>query len=198
MWRIVKIANEQAILILSEKNTRLVWDDRFNTQMNRTVGINDYPVSRVYENLTATYKGTELFNKESKKLLAIHNLYTGKRYEGDAYNDGSIEKALFLERQYIGLLPLYDYFNASIDTNCASALTESCANYNYLNHFDYNWWTITADAADTHKVFRVSSDGTVESLKAKSNGYLRPVIHLVKDALYVEGTGTESDPYIIK
>lgn len=198
MWRIVKISNEQVVMILDEKDVRSVWDDRFNTQMNRSLGINDYAVSRVYENLTATYKGDELFNKDNKKLLAIHSLYTGKRYEADAYNDGSIEKATFLERQYIGLLPLYDYINASIDTNCNSALTESCANYNYLNHFDYNWWTITADAANTHKVFRVSSDGTVESLKANSNGYLRPVIYLVKDALYVSGTGTETDPYTIK
>ena len=50
------------------------------------------------------------------------------------YNDGSIEKSSLLEKQYIGLLPLYDYINASIDTNCNSALTESCTNYNYLNH----------------------------------------------------------------
>lgn len=197
-WRIVKISNEQVVMILNEKGERSVWDDRFNAEMNRTIGINDYSVSRVNETLTKIYQGTDLLNQDSKKMLAIHSLYTGKRYETDSHNDGSIEKAILLENQYIGILPLYDYLNASIDTNCNSALTESCANYNYLNHYDYNWWTITADAANTHKAFRVSSDGTVESLKANSNGYLRPVIRLAKDTLYTSGTGTETDPYIIK
>ena len=35
-------------------------------------------------------------------------------------------------------------------------------------------------------------------MRANSNGYIRPVIYLAKDALYVSGTGTETDPYVIK
>lgn len=198
MWRIVKIENDQVVMILNEKNEKSVWDDRFNTEMNRNTGINDYSVSRVYEKLKELYDGTTLFSKENKKMLAIHPLYTGKRYEEDIYNDGSIEKAIYMERQYIGLLPLYDYINASVDMNCTSSVTGSCANYNYLNHFDYNWWTLTADAVDSYRVYRVSSDGTIESMKASSNGYLRPVIYLAKDALYASGTGTETNPYTIK
>ena len=198
MWRIVKIENDQVVMIANEKSEKSVWDDRFNTERNRNEGINDYAVSRIYENLTTLYNGDTLFNETAKKLLGIHSLYTGKRYETDAYNDGSIEKATYTERQYIGLLPLYDYINASVDTNCTSASTESCRNYNYLNHFEYNWWTLTADASNTYKAFRISSDGTIEIMKASSNGYIRPVIHLAKDALYVSGTGTQTDPYIIK
>lgn len=198
IWRIVKIENDQVVLILNEKNERTVWDDRFNTERNRNDGINDYSVSRVYEKLTEIYKGNTLFNKDTKNMLTSYSLYTGKRYEKDAYNDGSIEKATFVENQYIGLLPLYDYINASVDTNCTSATTESCRNYNYLNHFDYNWWTLTADASNSYKAYRISSDGTISSMRANSNGYARPVIHLAKDALYAGGTGTATDPYTIK
>lgn len=199
MWRIVKITDDdQVVLIADEKIERSVWDDRFNTERNRSEGINDYSVSRVYEALTALYQGETLFTKDTKKLLAIHSLYTGKRYETDAYNDGSIEKSSTVERQYIGLLPLYDYINASVDINCNSATTESCTNYNYLNRFDYTWWTLTADASNSYKVYRISSDGSIELMKANSNGYLRPVIYLAKDAIYVSGTGTEADPYTIK
>ena len=198
MWRIVKIENDQLVLIYNEKGNRVVWDDRFNTERNRTDGINDYSVSRIYDNLTAIYKNDTIFNKNTRNLLAIHNLYIGKRSESDMYNDGSIEKSSLLEKQYIGLLPLYDYINASIDTNCNSALTESCTNYNYLNHFDYNWWSLTADRANSYKVYRIDSEGVIDSMRANSNGYIRPVIYLAKDALYVSGTGTETDPYVIK
>lgn len=198
MWRIVKIENDQVVLILNEKFQRNVWDDRFNSDRDRTDGINDYNVSRIKDTLIEAYQGEELFTKESKNLVAVHNLKIGKRHEADSYNDGSIEKSAILENQYIGVLPLYDYINGSIDENCSSTLTDSCSNYNYLNHYDYDWWTITADSSTTHRVFRISSYGTLEAIRASSNGYIRPVIYLAKDALYVNGTGTETDPYTIK
>lgn len=198
IWRIVKIENNQAVMILDDKIERMAWDDRFNTDREASDGINDYTVSRIYDSIMQVYEEDSIFNKNTRGLLAMHSLYTGKRYDSDMINDGSIEKATFMERQYIGLLPLYDYINASIDSNCNSVLTASCTNYNYLNYFDYNWWTITADASNSYRVYRIASDGTIESMKASSSGYVRPVIRLAKDALYASGTGTETDPYIIK
>ena len=199
IWRAVKINNnDQVVLILNEKIEKAVWDDRFNTERDRTDGINSYSVSRIKDSLDELYQGNTLFKNNTKSLLAVHTLYIGKRYETDNYNDGSIEKGELLENQYIGLLPLYDYINASIDENCTSAVNDSCSNYNYLNHFDYSWWTLTADGSNTYKVFKVSIDGTIEVARASSSGYLRPVIYLAKDALYVSGDGTETNPYIIK
>lgn len=197
-WRIVKIANDKAVLILDEKFTRTIWDDRYNTDKDRSDGINNYSVSRIRESLNDLYQGDTLFKKETKNLVSVHTLYTGKRYETDNYNDGSIEKSEILDNQYLGLLPLYDYLNASIDDNCYSAITNSCSNYNYLNHYSYNWWTLTGDTSNTYKVYRISSNGTVSTLRASSNGYIRPVIYLAKDALYVSGNGTEQNPYTIK
>lgn len=198
VWRIVKVENGQVVMILNEKNTKSVWDDRFNTERDRNDGINDYSVSRIYDALKEIYDDNSLFNKNSKKMITIHSLYTGKRYDTDIVNDGSIEKSSYLENQYIGLLPVYDYVNASVDSNCNSTTTESCSNYNYLNHFDYSWWTITGDASNTYKVYRISSDGAVELTRAAGIGYVRPVIYLAKDALYSKGTGTSEDPFIIK
>ncbi len=197
-WRIVKIENDQVVLIFNEKSERSVWDDRFNNDRNQADGINNYSVSRIYENLQKMYQENSILSKESKKLLAMHSLYSGKRNEADIYNDGSIEKSNFVENQYIGLLPLYDYINASIDENCNSAVTESCTNYNYLNHFAYTWWTLTGDASNTYRVFKVTSEGSINAAKASTNGYIRPVVYLAKDVLYTSGTGTESDPYVIK
>lgn len=197
-WRIVKIENDQVVMILNEKSLKTVWDDRFNTERNRNDGINDYTVSRINEQLNNLYQGDSIFNNDTRKLLSIHTLYTGKRYETDGYNDGSIEKSNFVERQYIGLLPLYDYINASIDTNCLSSQNASCTNYNYLNHFNYNWWTLTSDAANSYKVYRITDKGKIECLRASSYGYIRPVIYLVKDAIYVSGDGSIDNPYTIK
>lgn len=198
MWRIVKIENGKAVLILNDKNTRVVWDDRFNADRDRNDGINEYSVSRIRESLNTLYEDKTLFTDGTKNLLSIHTLYVGKRAETDNVNDGSIEKSQVIENQYIGLLPLYDYINASIDGNCTTAITDSCSNYNYLSIYNYSWWTLTADASNTYKTYRVSSTGTVSASRAASNGYIRPVIHLAKDALYISGNGTAENPYIIK
>lgn len=197
-WRIVKVENDHVVMILDEKGDKVVWDDRFNTERNANDGINDYTVSRIYDTLKSNYSGDSLFNKNSKKQLSVHSLYIGKRYDDDITNDGSIEKSNYFENQYIGLLPAYDFINASLDVNCSSINNASCSNYNYLTHFEYSWWTLTGDADNTYKVYRVSSDGNIEAIRASSNGYVRPVIYLAKDVLYSKGTGTSEDPFIIK
>ena len=198
MWRIVKISNDKVVLILNDKYTKSVFDDRFNTERNRNDGINDYSVSRIYENLTSIYQGTELFDEKAKTKLSSYTLYLGKRTEDATVNDGSIEKLRVLENQYIGLLPLYDYINTSIDSNCTSATTNSCSNYNYLSNYGYNWWLQTTDSVTSYKVFRVLSEGTVDLTKANVNGVIRPVVHLATDVLYDSGNGTLESPYIIK
>ena len=144
------------------------------------------------------YNGDTLFSDKDKLTVVAHNLYVGKRSEDISYNDGSIEKSDVLENKYIGLLPLYDYINASLDNNCYSAITQSCANYNYLNGFDYNWWTMTGDSNSTHRIFRISSDGKISTSRAATSIYARPVIYLAKDAVYVGGNGTLDNPYLVK
>ena len=197
-WKIVKIENNQVMLILNDKYTRVTWDDRFNNERNQDDGINDYSVSRINDYLTNLYNGDSLFDDKEKLIIAAHNLYIGKRSEDINYNDGSIEKSVVLENKYIGSLPLFDYINASLDTNCYSASTKACANYNYLAGFDYNWWTMTGDSDTTHKVYRVSSNGKVTTSRAVTSIYVRPVIYLAKDAIYVNGNGTLDNPYIVK
>ena len=198
MYRIVKISNQKAVLILNERYERTVWDDRYNANIERSDGINDYKVSRVRELLDRVYTENRLISNNDKSLVSAHNVYIGRRNEADNYNDGSIEQSEVLESQYMSLLPLYDYINASTDANCTSAITNSCANYNYLNAFDYNWWSATGDAGNTHRVYRIDDNGEIDNSRAASYGYIRPVIYLVNDALYVSGNGTLDNPYIIK
>lgn len=198
-YRIVKIDNNgDIVLILDERFQRSVWDDRFNIEKNSEDGINDYTMSRIKDNLEKLYNDGDVVSDNNKKLLKSFTLEIGKRAEMDETNDGSLEKSAIVENSFVGLLPLYDYLNASIDINCLSPLNESCKNYNYLDIYDYNWWTITALQETTRRVFNISSDGSIRTSKCSTNGYIRPVIHLANNVIYVSGDGTKDNPYKIK
>ncbi|MDD6223970.1 MAG: hypothetical protein PUB18_03120 [bacterium] len=197
-WKIIKIEDGHVVLILAEKFTKVVWDDRFNVDRNQSYGINDYSVSRVYEYLTDLYDEETLLNDSSKQVVVPHDLYVGKRSVDINYNDGSIEKSGIVSNSYIGLLPLFDYINASVDVNCASADTDSCSNYNYLVTYDYSWWTLTGDSDYSYKVYKIDNYGSIQSSRAATSGYARPVIYLAKDAIYVSGDGTLDNPYTVK
>ena len=197
LYRIVKIVDNKAVIILNERFARGVWDDRYNIDRNRDEGINDYSVSRMKTRLSEILNEGNLISKNDQTMLFIHDLYIGKRSETDNYNDGTIEKSTIDSNQYIGLLPLYDYINASIDGLCESAITKNCSNYNYLGNFDYDWWTITGDSSISYRVYKVTS-GMIESSRTSSNYFIRPVVMLVDSTLYAGGTGTETDPYLVK
>lgn len=197
-WQIVKIEDDHVVLILNEKYSRAVWDDRYNSERNTDDGINDYTVSRMNDYLTNLYNDDSLFSGSNKLMVSAHNLYIGKRSSEVSYNDGSLEKSEVMENKYIGLLPLFDFINASLDNNCASADTKGCANYNYLSDYGYNWWTLTGDADTTHKVFKITDSGKITTSRAVSSAYARPVIYLAKDVIYASGNGTINNPYIVK
>lgn len=197
-WRIVKIEDDYVEIILDEKLFNSVWDDRYNSERGQGDGINDYKVSRANDYITNLYNDESLVSNNSKSIVASHNLYVGKRSIDNTYNDGSIEKSEVLENKYAGLLPIFDFINASLDTNCVAPNTQACANYNYLTSFKYNWWTMTANADNTYKVYRINSNGKISDSRANTSTYIRPVLYLAKDAIYVSGNGTKDNPYIAK
>lgn len=195
-YRIVKFSEGQTVIILTEKLDSVVWDDRYNTEKNSNSGINDYSISRARSYLNDLYEGTNLILEKDKLLVVAHTIGIGKRSTKDTDNSGNLEGATVLENQYIGLLEMHDFLNASWDTNCTDTVNPACSNYNYLAKFKYSWWTITADSQSTYKVFRISSRAYASS--ANANAYLRPVLHLSEDAIYVSGDGSKENPYVVK
>lgn len=196
MYRIVKITNDYTVLILTEKLDNIAWDNRYNIDKDSKTGINNYTVSRIKDYLTALYKGNTLISKEDKLLVASHNVPIGKRNTNESDKSGSIENTTILEDQYISLLPAYDFLNASLDKNCTTTIAESCSNYNYLAQYNLNWWTATANNKNTHQVYRIN--GSIKLTQASNTAYVRPVIYLNKDAIYVSGNGTKENPYKVK
>lgn len=197
-YRIVKFSNDSAVIIYTEKGETATWDDRYNNEKQTNLGINDYSVSRIKDTLDGIYEGTSYISSDNKLLVIAHNLNIGKRASSDTDKTGGLEKSAIIENQFIGLLPMYDYLNASLDSNCTTSTSASCMNYNYLSKYRYNWWTITANNKNTHQVYLISGSSSALSYTTSSSAYLRPVLYLSKDALYVSGDGTSNNPYIVK
>ena len=88
--------------------------------------------------------------------------------------------------------------NASLDGNCKVASNQTCANYNFLSNYERNYWTLTGDKNTTYKVFKVFSDEGLSLATASSNAYIRPVVAISDDAIYVSGNGSSKNPYCFK
>ena len=65
-----------------------------------------------------------------------------------------------------------------------------------MEYYSKKWWTLTADSKNTYKVYFIRNSADIAT--ASSSAYVRPVLHLAKDAIYVSGDGTKENPYIVK
>lgn len=197
-WRIIKITENKIMLIYNDKLLRNNWDDRYNTTRKSNVGINDYKVSRIRDVLNDLYTSNNLFSNKDKLLLTSFNLPIGKVGEKENDKNGDLGKAVILENEYIGLIPISDYMNAGLDNNCNYASNPACANYNYLVDYEFNFWTITGDKATTYNAYQITSTSGAYLIRTSSNGYIRPVIVITDDAIYSGGKGTSTNPYTFK
>lgn len=200
-YRIVKFSDDYPVIIYTEKADTISFDDRYNIEKDDTAGVNDYEVSRMRDYLNNLYNATgkdALLTDANKLMIVQHDLPIGKRSVEDTDNSGTIEKSKILTEQYIGLLPVYDFLNASTDTNCVNINSKACSNYNYLSKYRFNWWTMTANNKNTYEVYRVAGKGIARSNNASTMGYVRPVLYLAKDVIYVSGNGSSENPFIVK
>lgn len=200
LWRIVKMdpADSTIYLIIENlKDVKLdIWDNRYNTTEESRHGINDYNVSVIADTLSRVYQ--ENFSN-LKSYLVPMDVCIGKRSETEERNDGSVECSnIMMEKQYIALLPLYEYISASTDYQCKSAADRACANYNYLVNKVGKWWTITGDGSRITKVYGINYSGVITSDFADTKKYIRFVIAIDGTMLYREGNGTASNPYVFK
>lgn len=204
LFRIVKITSENKILLIPEFEDYYydVWDDRYNTDLGYSAGINDYRLSRMKDFLLDIYNGTIndplLLSDTDKQKLTTYSLCIGKRSKGETNNTGEVECADKLDNQMIGLLTVNDYINASTDANCTSTTSRSCQNYNYLKLKDNTFWLMTASNENTATVYYVNNEGYIAESNASSLSRIRPTIMLNNNVMIKSGKGTESDPFILK
>ncbi len=205
LWRIIKIDSNGFIKIILEdvlKNeqgreiTRVEWDDRYNANEKSTYGINTYSVSRIRETLKNKFEEI-ILEKDRNKLVEFENC-VGKRMEEYNINTGEAECGLLNQKEYISLLPLYEYIYASLDNTCNKSTDIQCQNYNYLAKFPTYWWTITGVFENTYQVYMINQKGEILRLRAIDTAQLRPVIMLNHRLLYSEGDGSLNKPYKLR
>ena len=201
LWRVVKITtSDNVVLVLNEPLAMTApYDNRFNEKANYKSGINNYSASRIKESLLEEYDKEESFLSDNDKGKTINfNICVGERGLAEKGVEQAIECKNVIQDQKVGLITVSDYMNASIDTGCVTAGSKNCQNYNYLNGPKSEWWTSTPSKTDSYHAYMVSINNGIKDTETYNYGALRPVIYLNSNVLYKSGTGTETDPYIIK
>lgn len=194
-WRIIRINSDGTLRLLQEDITYTgVWDDRYNNNKQSSTGINDYMISRLKEGLEKIYNEEDIFNDASKEKISFKDICIGKRYEDETDNSGSVECANVVQDQPLGLMQVNEYMVASLDKTCVYSYDAQCSNYNYLANYTKTTWTLTADAANTHKAYKFNGGGFTSSTASGETG-LRLVIYLSSNLKYTSGDGTVENPY---
>lgn len=196
-WRIVKINSDGSIKLIytEEKTEKSVWDDRYNSEKNGYVGINDFRKSRILDHLQSIYDNNSYFEKDNKTLLVKEDWCIGSITQGDTLISTLDVCSDVYSDLYIGLINVSEVLAPSLDSDCNSLYDVQCTNYNYF--FTINTgWTLNSVKDNTYSVY--SSDSGMASFQnASITSYLRPVINVNGDVLYKSGAGTKEEPYLI-
>ena len=103
---------------------------------------------------------------------------------------------------YIGLMYPSDYGYSVLSSSCAR--TTNLGSYNNATCAGQSWmygqgyeWTITPYSSSSSYVFAVYNYGSLSSYSALFGYAARPVLYLDSSVYVIDGTGTQSDPYII-
>ena len=113
-------------------------------------------------------------------------------------NNNSLECSDVLENQMIGLLTASDYMNASLDVNCKATTDRSCQNYNYLKLSGTEWWLVTGNSLNNYEAYIVKSSGYLDENTASGYKKVRPTIMLNNNVMIKSGSGSASNPFILK
>ena len=131
---------------------------------------------------------------------------TGKICNGGSACNDTVERTTEWPG-YIGLPYATDYAYASGESICEtnmvkqdSSNTYICKNNNWMFKPNTWYWTLSLDAypSASRGVWLVYSDGHVGNINAAYGAAIFPAIYLKTDILIKSGTGTSSEPYILK
>ena len=197
LWRIIDINENGEIKIFQDQSEyETVWDDRFNSDYQEYVGINSFEnvePSRIKATILDAYNN---MSNEVKSKVIPKEYCIGKRNESDASKDGSSECNVKTELMGASGIIVSDYLMASLDPKCNNTLSTECENYNYMANLGRSTWTVTADSDNTKRAYAISNGLTKKAVTGELN--LRLVITINGNINYSGGTGTVSDPYIIR
>ena len=201
LYRIVKIDGKKDLtLVIASSSINGKFDDRYNSEEQKEIGKNNYINSRAEEKIKERFEEKEANTGVIKNKIIAKNICIGPRSEDETATDFSAECSVVMKNQLYGMLTINDVIVASIDENCETALSKECENYNYLMSGRNSYWTITPSTENTYTVYKVSTreKQPISLSNANISLNLKYTYYLSNRLVYVEGTGTEKDPYIVK
>ena len=97
---------------------------------------------------------------------------------------------------YIGLMYPSDYGYSVLASSCAR--TTNLGSYNTSACGGQSWLLKTPRSSISNSVFNVDNDANLSIYYANSGNAVRPVAYLKSSVVVLSGTGSISDPYIIR
>ena len=196
LYRIVSIDKDGNMKLTSTmlSDSSYSWDDRYNVEKNQDgLGINNYELSRIKENIDKIYEG---YSSNLKKHIKNSEWCVGTR--GSEDGNMNLDECSKTVKDYVGLITLKEYVRPSLDSNCKGVLDGACVNYNYLSHmYEKNFWTAIAVSDNTYEAFRIGST-YIENKRTYMSCKVLVMFNIDGNELYVSGTGTDVDPYVIR
>lgn len=196
-WRILSIDSEGNIKIQQENlKSKTSWDDRYNNELRRSSGINLYQGIEASRFKNAIMNAYNSMPDSAKSLIVPQQYCVGKRSETDEDKTGASECTERTELIGATAMNVYEFLNASLDPDCKNLKSRACSNYNYLARYNKNYWSITAQAENTNKVYYF--EGGVYDTEASKSHPFRLVVTINGSINYAGGNGTSADPYLVK
>ena len=202
LYRIIGVFDNQVKLI---KNSRYT-DVSYSVYKWNAYGSGNWERSNLYLDLL---NGSFLVNLYTIDKNALELIYFSSVWKvGGVNNLSRTPKSVYdSEMIYstesvvapVGLMYVSDYgFAASPDY---WGINVGTRNYNRNSN---NWmtgigeWTISKDSSNSSSANRIVAEGEVQNSSISSyTASIRPCFYLISEAIYLSGSGTESDPYRI-
>ena len=196
LWRIIGFdsLNNIRIIYADTGIDFYEWDDRYNSTTDDQDGINEYELSRVKEYLDEELftNNPEIYTNTVMSRLSKTNICVGKVDINSTTVDSC---SAILDNVYASVITVNDYVNASLDTSCNMSNSITCQNYNFLNRTS---WTSNGYINDTVSAYYIDDSKGLQLAKTYTRKAIYPIISLKNNIIFVSGTGTKTDPYIVK
>lgn len=206
IYRILSVLEDGKLKVISAQATKntYMWDDRFNSDVNKYYGINNFQKSRMKDTLVEIYNkkiedyNDAFFSDIEKEYIIDHEFCVGKIAFDTKLSELKSKECSETATLKVGLINASDYVNASADTNCNALTNKQCNNYNYLYSFNNKTFALINSYSGNSYSYLAFSSGDIITKKANSKSKLYPTFYLSEKNLYKSGDGTKENPYILR
>ena len=195
-WRIISVECDGTLKIMKENSIGdMAWDTSNSNNWTRPATLNTYLNKTYYNELNENAK-----NQIVAKDWGIGVVTAGSNNLADQINAEN-NKTYYGE---IALPILSEYIRTNSNKNGCGTYKlnntnySSCKNTTWM-YINDSWWTLTPGSSNPY-VFYVGSGGNIVSYNYQADNTVtavRPTLYLSSD-ITLTGSGTQSDPYVVK